>query len=164
MGIRKDIQDKQTEAMIQKGRLAKDGTAEQVEQNDVVLQSMRAVSAAILKKETSGEVREELDDEGIIALMRTEVKRRRETAQEYTKLKQKARATRETAEADVIESFLPAGPQKIGEDETKEFIAQIIKENGFEGKGNMREVMNIVKAREDVDAGMASKFAKEMLG
>jgi len=51
-----------------------------------------------------------LADDQVLAIVRKEVKKRRETAEVYTKAGSTDRATHETTEAELIEKYLPTAP------------------------------------------------------
>lgn len=162
MDMRETVKNAQTEAMREKLRLNRDpnATAQQIEDNDVRLQSFRAVNAAVLAQETGGKTRKDLDEQGIIQTMRKLVKSRRETAEEFASLGKTERAERENAEADTIESFLP---KQMDEDETRALVSTVIQQTGAEGKQGMGAVMKVIKTRDDVDPTLASKIARELL-
>lgn len=162
MSIRETVRDAQTEAMTQKLRLTRDNTSTpaQIEENDIRLQSYRAVNAAILAEETGGKTRKDLDEQGIVRIMRGLVKRRQDTAEEYAGLGATARAAREAAEADVINAMLPS---RLDEAETRALVHQVINETGAEGKQGLGVVMKAIKPRQDVDASLAASIAREIL-
>ena len=70
---------------------------------------------------------------------------------------------KEKAEIIIIELFLP---NQKNEDETKEIVEQIIKENNFLSIKDMGKLMNIIKTNYlgQVDMAVVGKIAKLTLG
>lgn len=162
MSTRESVTAAQYAAMHEKARLNRDenATAEQIEANDVTLQTMRSVLTAISAKETEGKTRHDLSEDETVALLRSLVKRRRTTAEEFKSVGAEDRAVRENAEADAIEKHLPT---LLDEDAHKALVAQAIEETGAEGLRGIGLVMKTLKGKEGVDPAIASKIAREAL-
>lgn len=126
------------------------------------LSTLRSLSAAVSKAETSGKQRKELDDAGVIAVLRKEMKTRRESAEIYRTADQSERAQQEDKEADVISEYLPV---QLSEDETRSVIFEIISSKDLSSAGarGIGMVMKEVKSRSDIDSALASKIARELL-
>lgn len=129
---------------------------------EVRLMTLRSVVGAIAKAETEG-TRHELTDVEVENILRKEAKTRRETAETYNSFAVSDRAERELQEASIIEEFLP---KELTEAEIRELVNDIIVNNGLTGAGGraIGQVMGQLKARSDVNKGIASKVAKELLG
>ncbi len=70
---------------------------------------------------------------------------------------------KKNSEITIIELFLP---NQKNEDETKEIVEQIIKENNFVSIKDMGKLMNIIKTNYlgQVDMAVVGKIAKLTLG
>lgn len=129
---------------------------------EVRLMTLRSVVGAIAKAETEG-ARHELTDVEVENILRKEAKTRRDTAETYISFAVNDRAERELQEANIIDEFLP---KELTEEETRELVNAIINNNGLTGGGGraVGQVMGHLKTRSDVNKGIASKIAKELLG
>lgn len=70
--------------------------------------TIRAMMTAIRTAEVSGTRAHELTEDQVQALVRTEIKKRQDTAQIYTDAGRPEQARREREEADVLAAYLPA--------------------------------------------------------
>lgn len=126
------------------------------------LNTLRSISAAVSKAETSGKQRKELDDNEIITVLRKEVKTRQESAKIYRDAGEMERAETENTEADIILEYVPA---QLSEEDTRNLIITIIAEKDLSSAGNrgIGMIMKEIKNRSDIDTSLASKIAKEQL-
>lgn len=87
------------------------------------LDCLRMVKAALLNKEK--EKGQPVTDEEALAVLRSEVRKRRESAEVYREHGQDQRATEADAEVDVIESFLPEqlSPEQV-EEKVRAYLAE----------------------------------------
>lgn len=122
---------------------------------------LRAMVAAIQAKEKAGKTPVVLSDADEMAVLRSEVKKRRETADIYLGAGEHERAAAETAEADIIETYLPAAPT---EGDIRKLVAEAIAETGATTLRDMGAVMKAVKAAEPMaDGKMVSDQVKAAL-
>lgn len=101
--------------------------------------TLRLIVSDIKYKEI--DLREELGDGDITALLTTQIKRRKEAAALYeqggrTDLKEK-----EEKEMAIIQTYLP---EPVGEEELKQRIAEVIAETVAQGPKDMGKVMKVV--------------------
>ena len=101
--------------------------------------TLRLIISEIKNKEI--DLREELGDYAITALLTTQIKRRKEAASMYeqggrTDLKEK-----EEKEIVIIQAYLP---EQVGEEELKQRIGEVIAETGAQGPNDMGKVMKVV--------------------
>jgi len=103
--------------------------------------------AAIMNAEVAGAQATVLTDDQIINLLRSEVKKRAESAEIYTAAGRTELATKETQEMAIIETYLPAAMDAAA-------LASIVAEevtnaaaNGQEGPRAMGAVIKAVKER-----------------
>lgn len=124
------------------------------------LNTLRSISAAVSKVETSGKQRKELDDDGVISVLRKEIKTRYESAEIYRNASEIERAEKETQEADILSEYVPV---QLSEEDTRSLISDLIAEKKVEGPRGIGVVMKELKNRSDIDTAMASKITKDLL-
>jgi len=111
--------------------------------DEVKLTTIRAIKSAIKYKEVEG-TNKVLDDAGILAVLTTEVKKRRDAAAEYKAANRADLAEKEEKEIVVLQTYLPA--QLSAEQLTAE-IAKAITEAGAKSAKDLGAVMKIVTPR-----------------
>ena len=114
-----------------------------------------------LQKEAK-QARSELDEQGEIAVLKRERKRRAEAADAYRKGDRAEAAAAEEAEAELIDAYLPA---QISDDELQQLVADAVAETGAESAKEMGRVMSAVmsKAAGRADGRRVSELVKERL-
>lgn len=90
-----------------KERLHADVVVHMKDRNRVALTTVRNVLGEIETREKSGKTPVELSDVEVTALLQKEAAKRRDTARIYTEAGESDRAAAETAEAEIIEGYLP---------------------------------------------------------
>ena len=105
-----------------------------------VLSFLRAeiMNAAIAQKKNN------LDDNGIIAVVRKQIKSRQDSIEQFTKGNRLDLAEKEKQELAILKSYLP---QEMSADELKGIIESIIKETGATSIKDMGKVMKEVNAQ-----------------
>jgi len=122
--------------------------SEALRSGDELLKStLRMALAAIMNAEVAGAQAVVLTDDQIINLLRSEVKKRAESAEIYAAAGRTELATKETQEMVIIETYLPAAMDAVA-------LASIVAEevanaaaNGQEGARAMGAVIKAVKER-----------------
>jgi len=130
-----------------KDRIQSDLTEAIRAQDATTVATLRLVLTAITKAETAGDSHVELDDDAVIAVIGTEVKRRIEAASTYADAGRDDRAATERAEQAVLERYLPAA---LGDDELAAVVAEEVataRAAGHEGKAATGVVIKAVRAR-----------------
>jgi uncharacterized protein YqeY len=109
--------------------------------------TLRLVLTAIAKAETAGETHQDLDDDQVVGVIGSEVKRRVEAAATYADAGRDDRAAAERAEQVVLERYLPAAltDEELGAVVAEEVAAA--KAAGHEGKAATGVVIKAVRAR-----------------
>lgn len=130
--------------MALKNTLRTNLTAAMKARDELNLAVTRALLAAVEAKEKGGKTVVELDDTAVLAVFRSEAKKRRDSAAIYTEAGAPERAARESAEADVIETYLPA---ELTDTELAELVQAAISETGASGLPQMGLVMKAAKAK-----------------
>ena len=115
--------------------------------DDLLKSTLRMALAAIMNAEVAGAQAVVLTDDQIINLLRSEVKKRAESAEIYAAAGRTELATKETQEMAIIETYLPAAMDAAA-------LASIVAEevanaaaNGQEGARAMGAVIKAVKER-----------------
>jgi hypothetical protein len=104
----------------------------------------------------------ELDEQGEIAVLKRERKRRAEAADAYRKGGRADSAAAEEAEAELIDVYLPA---QISDFELQQLIADALAETGAQSPKEMGRVMSAVmeKAAGRADGRRVSELVRERL-
>jgi uncharacterized protein YqeY len=136
-----------------KDQLRTDLTAAMRERDEVTVAALRLALAAVSKAEVAGDEAATLDDEAIVAILRSETKKRAEAAEIYDQGGRGELAGRERAQAAVLERYLPAEMDDAA-------LATIVAEEvdaaraaGVDERAAMGQVIKAVRARVGADAG-----------
>lgn len=154
------LKDQLEKAKIEAMKTKRGLSGDELERANIRLSAIRSAITAVAKVETSFKERRDLTDEEVIAVLRKEAAQREESARVYTDAGESFRAAVEKAEAAVLDVFLPG---LLDDAATRELVASIIEEQGLAGAQGIGRVMGQLKTRSDVDKGLASKIAKELL-
>lgn len=130
-----------------KDRIQTDLTEAMRAKDTTTVATLRLVLTAITKQETAGDAHVELDDDGIVAVIGGEVKRRVEAAATYEQAGRTDRAEAERAEQAVLERYLPAA---LTDDELAGVVAEEVAAAtaaGHTGKAATGVVIKAVRAR-----------------
>lgn len=124
------------------------------------LSTIRLIRSAIKNREI--ELREDLDDLGVIAILSTLVKQRKESAQVYRDNQRLDLAEKEEAELAILQEFLPA---PLSEEELVALIEQVVDELGASSMRDMGPVMKQVaeRAQGRADGKRTSELVKARL-
>ena len=124
------------------------------------LSTIRQVRSAIKNKEI--ELRQELDDSSILAVINSLVKQRRESAELYRANNRPELADKEEAELEVLQQYLPA---QLGEAELRALIVEVIAEAGASSAKDMGKVMPLVmaKTRGSAEGRLVNQIVRELL-
>lgn len=124
------------------------------------LGTIRQVRSAIKNKEI--ELRCELDEQAVIAVISTQVKQRRESAQMYRDNERPELADKEEAELAILQEYLPA---QLNEAELREIVTAVIAEVGATSARDMGKVMPAVMSRTKgaADGKLVNQLVRELL-
>jgi len=124
------------------------------------LATIRLIQAEFKRVEVDERI--ELDDDRVIAILDKMVKQRRDSVRQYLDANREDLAAVETAEIEVIQTFLPA---PLTEDEISAMIDSVIAETGAESMRDMGKVVGMLKGPMQGRADMAvvSKQVKDRL-
>jgi len=120
--------------------------------------ALRMAIAALMNAEVAGESLRALPEEEELAVLRREVKTRRESAETYAAAGRPELAEKETAEADFLSRYLP---QPLTDDELAALVdAQVASWASANGASpSMRDMGALVRAVNETVAGRASGAA-----
>jgi uncharacterized protein len=107
--------------------------------------TIRMTLTAISREEVAGKEARDLSDDEVIAVLSSELKKRREAAQAFSDAGRTKLAQQEQAEADVLARYLP---QPLTDDEVDALVAQSVaaaRAQGLEGGRAMGAVMKALK-------------------
>ena len=110
---------------------------------------LRQVIAAIRTEEKAGKVARTLSDGDVLTVLAAQAKLRRDTAKNWADLGVHDRAATENAEADIIDTYLPA---KLAPAELDTIVAESIAAVGATSIKQMGQVMKEATARVGVGA------------
>ena len=104
----------------------------------------------------------ELSEDEVLAVLRREVKQRRDSIEEYTKGRRPDLVAQEQAELGVIEAFLPPD---VSEEDVRVAAAAVIAEVGASGPGDLGKVMRPLLQRlgGGADGRRANEIVRELL-
>lgn len=111
--------------------------------DEVKLTTIRAIKSAIKYKEVEGEAKV-LDDAGILNVLTTQVKQRRDAVAEYQKANRADLAAKEEKEIVVIQAYLPA---QLSAEQLAAEVAKAIAEAGAKSVKDLGAVMKVVTPR-----------------
>jgi uncharacterized protein YqeY len=123
--------------------------------------TLRMVKAAMMNRQI--EKGSELDDDEMQKLLRSLVKQRRDSIEQYEKAGRQELVNKEKAEIDVIEIYLP---QAASQEAIEQAVAAAIAETGATSMKDMGKVMKTVQAAlagKNADGRLVSEAVKAKL-
>ena len=147
--------------MSLKEQIISDMTAAMKAQDAARTSTLRMVKAAIMNREKEGGG--EISDEDVQKLLRTQVKQRRDSVEQYQKANRQDLAEKEQSEIAIIESYLP---QSASQEEIDQAVADAIADTGASSMKDMGGVMKAAMARlagKNADGKMVSESVKSKL-
>ena len=147
--------------MTLKDQIIADMTAAMKAKDAPRTSTLRMVKAAIVNREK--DKGEQLDDEEVTKLLRSQVKQRRDSVEQYQKGGRQDLVDKETAEIAVIESYLP---QAASQEEIEQAVVAAIAETSATSMKEMGAVMKAVMTRlagKNADGRAVSETVKRKL-
>ncbi len=147
MGLKRELQEAM-KAALKEGDKARLG-------------AIRLILNEIKQREI--ELRRELSEEEIVAVLGKMVRQRLETIQQYRQAGREDLAEKERLELEVIRSYLP---EPLSEEELDRLVEEAIAETGAKSLRDMGKVMASLrpKVQGRADMGLVSQKVKERLG
>lgn len=107
------------------------------------LDTIRAVKSAIKYKEVEGAAKV-LDEPGILSVLTSMVKQRRDSVEEFTRAGRQELADKELAEIAILQAYLP---KQLSAEELTAEVAKAIAEAGAKSMKELGAVMKIITPR-----------------
>ena len=147
--------------MALKDKIISDMTAAMKAKDAARTSTLRMVKAAITNREKEGGAA--LTDEDVMKLLRSQVKQRRDSVEQYQKAGRQELVDKETAEIAVIEAYLP---QAASETEVEQAVIDAISDTGATSMKDMGAVMKTAMAKlagKNADGKLVSETVKKKL-
>ncbi|HET6891036.1 MAG TPA: GatB/YqeY domain-containing protein [Pyrinomonadaceae bacterium] len=145
-----------------KQQIISDLTASMKAQDAARTSTLRMIKAGMVNREI--EKGGELDDEEMVKLLRSMVKQRKDSVEQYEKGGRQDLADKETAEIEVISAYLP---QAASQKEIELAVDAAISETGATSMKDMGKVMKAAQGRlagKNADGRTVSEKVKSKLG
>lgn len=126
------------------------------EKDSVALNAVRMLKSDVKNAEIAAI--SELDDEGVIKVVMSSIKKRKDSAEIYAKNGRQELADKELAEIKVLEKYLPA---QLDDESIKKIINEVISSLDDNSKKNFGIVMKTVMAK--VGAQAEGKKVSELI-
>jgi uncharacterized protein YqeY len=104
----------------------------------------------------------EVDEAGLVALVRKGIKQRQESAEQFRRGDREEQAAKEEREAEHLGEYLP---QQAGEEEVRAAVEELIEAEGLSGPAAMGRVMRATMERfgSRADGAVVNRLAREVL-
>jgi hypothetical protein len=142
MGLRERLDEDLKSAMRAKAQLR--------------LDTIRGLKSAIKYREI--EVMKTLEDAEVLAVVATEIKRRRDSVEQYRAGNRQDLVDKEEAEITILQGYLPA---QLGEAELRAKVDEVVKRVGATGMKDMGAVMKALLP--EVQGRAEGKFVSELV-
>lgn len=128
--------------------------------DSATLKAVRMIVEAIKQKEV--DTREELDDQGILAVIQKMVKQRKDSIDQFTQAGRDDLVSVEEAELKVINLYMP---KQLSESEIESVVDQVISQTGASGMQDIGQLMGVLKGELSgkADMGTVSNIIKSKL-
>jgi uncharacterized protein YqeY len=144
-----------------KEKIISDMTAAMKAKDAARTSTLRMVKAAITNREKESGT--PIDDEDVLKLLRSQLKQRRDSVEQFQKANRQDLAEKETAEIAVIESYLP---QAASIEEIEQAVSEAIAEVGATSMKDIGAVMKAAMAKlagKNADGRLVSETVKKKL-
>jgi len=125
--------------MALKDQLDQDLKSAMREKAQLRLSTIRMLKSAIKYREI--ELMKPLDDAGVLGVVANEIKRRRDSVEQYKAGNRQELADKETAEIEILHAYLP---QQLTEAEVRAKVEEAVKKVGAQGPKDMGAVMKVL--------------------
>jgi len=132
-----------------------------MKEKDVIRKNtIQLVRAGVLQIEKDKQI--ELDDEGVLDVIARELKKRRDSMQDFERSGRADLIENLKKEIEVLLGYLP---KQLTEDEIKKIVEDAVKESGAATMKDMGKVMAVItpKVKGRADNKVVSTFVKQML-
>jgi uncharacterized protein YqeY len=125
-----------------KDRLKSDLTVAMKARDELSTATLRMVLTAVTTEEVAGSQARTLTDDEVLLVLGREAKKRREAAEAFDAAGRAELSTRERAEGQVIDRYLP---QQLSDDELAELVRAAVTEAGATTMRDLGSVMKLVQ-------------------
>jgi uncharacterized protein YqeY len=125
--------------MALKDQLDQDLKSAMREKAQLRLSTIRMLKSAIKYREI--ELMKPLDDAGVLGVVANEIKRRRDSVEQYRAGNRQDLADKEAAEIEILQAYLP---QQLTEAEVRAKVEEAVKKVGAQGPKDMGAVMKVL--------------------
>lgn len=152
----------ETKPMTLRERLDAEMKAAMRDKDPVKLSTIRMIKSAMKYKETEPGATGPLDDGGIVAVVVSELKKRRDAIAEYEKAGRPELADKERGELKILEAYLP---EQLTAAELEKVVDEAIVATGAKGPKDMGAVMKalVPKTQGRADGKAVSDLVKKKL-
>lgn len=144
-----------------KDQLQRDLTDAMRARDELRVASLRMALSAIATEGASGSQARDLGDEEVLAVLRREVRKRREAAEVYAAASRPELAAREIAEDEVLSAYLPS---QLGDDELEKVVATALAASGASEMGPAMRAANEAVAGRAEGARVAALVRRLLAG
>lgn len=144
-----------------KEKLSSDLRNAQKSRDSLKTDTLRLLLSEIKNKEI--DLRREIENEEIISILVTQIKKRKEAASIYEENGRKDVCEKELKESSFLESYLP---EQVSEEELKKRIQEILADTGAQSPRDIGKVMKIVipEFKGKADGAIIKDLVSELLG
>ncbi len=148
--------------MTLRERLDQDLRAAMKARDELRLSVVRMVKSAIRYREVQGEKAVDLDEAGIVQVVGAEIKRRRDSVEQYRAGRREDLAAKEEAEIAILQGYLPA---PLTPEELARAVEAAIARAGAKGPRDMGAVMKVLmpEVQGRADGKAVSELVKQKL-
>src|SRR5689334_11127791 len=145
--------------MISLSQIESDLTTAMKAKDQLTVQTLRGLKVRLQNEKIAKQ--KDLAEEEVVALVKSELKRRKEAAESFQNGGRQEMAERELQEASILEKYLPA---QMSEQELAGVIDQVISENNFVA-ADFGKAMGLLKSKigQTADGAIMAKILKEKL-
>jgi len=124
------------------------------------LSVLRMLQAAIKNREIAN--KGELNDEEIVQVVSSEIKKRRDAIEEFTKVSREDAAEAEQLEINVLMKYMP---EQLSEEEVASKVQELVAGSGAEGLKDLGIAMKVVMPalKGKADGKLINKYVREQL-
>ena len=135
---------------------------EAMKSRDTIKSTLLSCVRAEIANAALKEKKDKLDDNGIIAVIRKQIKQHQDSIEQFQKGGRTDLADKETKELEVLKSYLPA---QLPGDEIKKIIEEAVLVTGTTGLRDMGRVMKeaLAKIGSGADSKLVSDLVKDRL-
>lgn len=126
------------------------------------LSVLRMLNAALKNKKIELGNKEELGEEDAVAVLKSEIKKRKDSIESYKAGNRQDLVDKEEAEIKVLEEFMP---EQMSEDDVRAVVQVVVDELKPNGPQDFGKVMgaSMAKLKNQADGQVVSKAVKELL-